>query len=226
VNVSLGDRDGLAALAGIVSVSRETGARLERYVALLKKWQSAENLVAGNTLPTVWRRHVADSAQLVALFPQAHVWVDLGSGAGFPGMVTAILLADVPGARVHLIESNTRKCAFLRQVIRETNAPAEVHHGRIEQALAAWSAPVGMVSARAVASLNRLFSLAEPLFLAGARGAFHKGQGFAREVAETAKDWEVDLVKYDSLIDPGGVILEIRQLKRKAPRPPGDRGHR
>lgn len=216
--------DAVSALDGIVSVSRETEIRLERFVAALRKWQAAENLIAPSTLSSVWRRHVADSAQLVKYFPNERVWVDLGSGAGFPGLVTAILLADQPGAQVHLIESNGRKCAFLRQVIRDTEAPAEVHQGRIERLLGNWPLPVDMISARGLAPLKRLFLLAEPLFQAGASGAFHKGQDFVREIEETAKSWECDLVSYPSLTDPKGVILTIRHLRRKATRPTGSRG--
>ena len=209
------DADDISALDGILGVSRETGERLERFVGLLKKWQAADNLVAAGTLPLVWHRHVADSAQLVTLFPDARRWLDLGSGAGFPGLVTAILLAGMPGAHVDLIESNARKCAFLRQVIRETEAPATVHQDRIETLLAGWSAPVDRVSARGLARLDRLFSLAEPVLFAGAAGAFHKGQDFEREIEETAKSWKFDLVSYPSLTDSRGVILDIRRLRRK-----------
>jgi len=165
-------------------------------------------------LPAVWRRHVADSAQLVMRFPDARRWLDLGSGAGFPGLVTAILLAEAPGAHVALVESNARKCAFLRQVIRETQAPAAVHHGRIETILRTWSAPVERISARGLAPLGRLLSLAEPVFAAGAAGAFHKGQDFEREIAETAKSWKFDLVSYPSLTDSRGAILDIRRVER------------
>ena len=208
--------DDISALEGIVEVSRETADRLDRFAELLRKWQGADNLVASATLPTVWHRHVADSAQLVKLFPDARIWLDLGSGAGFPGLVVAILLRESAGALVHLVESNSRKCAFLRQVIRDTEAPAKVHSGRIESVLGAWSEPVDMISARALAPLDRLFSLAEPVFAAGAHGAFHKGQDFEREIEETTKSWECDLVKHKSLTDERGAILEIRRIARKA----------
>lgn len=207
--------DDIAALKGIVSVSRETAERLERFVTLLKKWQGADNLIAAGTLASVWRRHVADSAQLVRLFPDVRHWLDLGSGAGFPGLVTAILLAETPGSRVDLIESNARKCAFLRQVIRETQVRAEVHSGRIESVLEGWSESVERISARGLAPLERLFCLAEPLFSAGAAAAFHKGQDFKREIAETTKSWKFDLVSYPSLTDSRGAILDIRRVERK-----------
>ena len=138
-------------------VSRETYGRLAALVALVKKWQRAENLVAASTLDTIWTRHVADSAQLVAVFPKIRHWLDLGSGGGFPGLVTAILLGD--GSRddgtVHLVESNARKCAFLRTAVRDIGAPAVVHHGRIEDILARFEAPVEAISARALASRTR-----------------------------------------------------------------------
>jgi 16S rRNA (guanine527-N7)-methyltransferase len=208
--------DAVSALDGIVSVSRETADRLEAFVALVKRWQAAENLVATASLPDVWRRHVADSAQLVGLFPDTRRWLDIGSGGGFPGLVTAILLAETPGARVDLIESNARKCAFLRQVIRDTAAPARVHQGRIEALLKGWSEPVERVSARGLARLDRLLSLAEPVLSAGAVGTFHKGQDFEREIEETAKSWKFDLVSYPSQTDSHGVILDVRRLRRTA----------
>jgi 16S rRNA (guanine527-N7)-methyltransferase len=213
--------DGLSALDGLVDVSRETGERLEHFVALVKKWQRADNLVAPSTLLTIWRRHVADSAQLVKLFPENDTWLDLGSGAGFPGLVVAILLSESPSSFVHLVESNKRKCAFLREVIRETGARADVQCGRIESVLSDWRKPPGLITARALAPLDRLLALVEPVFSAGARGAFHKGQDFAREIEIASKSWEFDLVIHRSQIESGGVILEIRELVRKAAIPTG-----
>ncbi len=211
-------KDGLEALTDIVPVSRETGERLTAFVALLRRWQSAENLIAPSTLPEVWRRHVADSAQLAALFPEARRWLDLGSGAGFPGLVVAILHADMDGTAVHLIESNGRKCAFLRQAIRTTGAPAIVHEGRIERLMAAWSEPVDRVSARALAPLKDLLALAAPVMERGVPAAFHKGQDFVREIAEATQSWGFDLVKHDSRVGDGGAILDISHLSR-APDP-------
>jgi 16S rRNA (guanine527-N7)-methyltransferase len=214
----------ISALDGLGDVSRETAERLERFVALVRKWQTAENLVAPEALPVIWTRHVADSAQLTRLFPDARTWVDLGSGGGFPGIVLAILLAESPDGIAHLVESNQRKCAFLRQAIRETGASGKVHAGRIETILAEWREPADIVSARALAPLGRLLSLAEPLLLKGAVGAFHKGQDFEREIEEASKSWEFDLILHKSLVDGGGVILEIRHLARKAKDPTGLRG--
>ncbi len=206
-------KDGLSALTDIVPVSRETGERLAAYVALLEKWQRAENLIAPSTVPQIWRRHVADSAQLVALFPQARRWLDLGSGAGFPGVVVAILHAGTDAAAVHLVESNRKKCAFLRAAIRETAAPATVHEGRVDRVLAAWSEPVDRVSARALAPLKELLALAAPVMEKGVPAAFHKGQDFVREIAEATQSWDFDLVKHDSRVGDGGAILDISHLR-------------
>jgi 16S rRNA (guanine527-N7)-methyltransferase len=213
--------DDASALAGVLEVSRETLDRLERFVELVKKWQRAENLIAPASVSEIWRRHVADSAQLTALFPQARVWVDLGSGGGFPGMVTAILMPPNHG-EVHLVESNQRKSAFLRAAIRETGAPAFVHLGRIEEVVKDFDFVPDTVSARALAALTDLLWLAEPLLAKGARGAFHKGQDFAREISEASKSWAFDLIQHKSRIDPAGVILEISRLARLTG--PGPRG--
>lgn len=210
--------DDSTAVSRILPVSRETIARLEIYVALLRRWQPAQNLVSPKTLGEVWQRHIADSAQLAALFPGVLRWVDLGSGAGLPGLVTAILLAGREGAVVHLVESNQRKCAFLRSVIRETGAPALVHEGRIESVLKQWREPVDFISARALASLGDLLELAEPLFAAGTRAAFHKGGDFDTELAEASKSWSLDLVRHKSMIDRDSTIVEIVGAKRLSPR--------
>jgi 16S rRNA (guanine527-N7)-methyltransferase len=202
------------ALSGIVGVSHGTLSRLTRLVELVETWHSAENLIATSTLPDIWRRHVADSAQLVPLFPEARDWVDLGSGAGFPGLVVAILLAE-KSCTVHLLESNQRKCAFLRVAVRETGAPAIVHDGRIEATLANWREPVDIVTARALAPLSGLLTHAAPLIHRGARAAFFKGRDFVREIEEASKYWDFDLVQHPSKTNESGVILEIRRVAAK-----------
>jgi 16S rRNA (guanine527-N7)-methyltransferase len=209
--------DGPEALAPVLAVSRETLERLSIFVALLRKWQPAENLVAPSTLGTIWRRHIADSAQLVPLFPDAKIWVDIGTGAGFPGLVVACILAERPGVTVHLVESNVRKCAFLRRAIAETGAPAIVHHGRIEDNLVGLrGAGADVVTARAVASLINLCGLTAPLLGRGASGAFLKGRDFQREIDEATQSWAFDLVIHKSRIEDGGVILDIRRLAAKS----------
>lgn len=207
--------DDASALRRVLPVSRETIERLERYVALLRRWQPAQNLVSPTTLDAVWSRHVADSAQLVARFPDVRTWVDIGSGAGLPGLITGILLSDQPGAKVFCVESNQRKCAFLRAAIRETGAATEVREGRIESVLKQWDEPVEMISARALASLAKLLDLSEPLLARGVRAAFHKGEDFEAELREASQSWSLDLVKHESLIDPKSSIVEIRRAERR-----------
>jgi len=209
--------DGIEALPPAIRaiVSRGTGETLQRYVALLARWQRSHNLVGPGTLSEVWTRHIADCAQLVLLKPAARVWVDLGSGAGLPGLVVAMLLADRPGTAVHLIESDRRKCAFLRAAIRETGAPAEVHDGRIDSVLQQWTAPVDCVTARALARLSELCRLAAPLIARGAVGLFHKGQDLEVEYREAARYWELDASIHASLLAGGGSIVELRHLTPK-----------
>jgi 16S rRNA (guanine527-N7)-methyltransferase len=201
--------------AGLADVPRETLKRLTVFVRLVGKWQKAQNLVASSTLPDIWHRHVADSAQLVGLKPDAIRWLDLGSGGGFPGIVIAVLLADQLGAKVYLVESDRRKCAFLRTAVRETGAPAEIHEGRIEAIVTPGRFDVDVVTARAAAPLDRLLAWSAPVIGAGAAGLFPKGRDFRREVMQAAAAWDFDLVEYPSRIDDG-VILEITRLR---PRP-------
>jgi 16S rRNA (guanine527-N7)-methyltransferase len=197
------------ARAGLAPVSRETLGRLDRYVTLLREWQRVKNLVAPGTLAEIWERHVADSAQLLRLAPQNRRWLDLGSGAGFPGLVLAILLADTPGAHVDLVEANGRKAAFLRAVARETGAPAIVHAERIEDLASRWQPPIDAISARALASLASLCDLAAPLLSRGIPAWLHKGADFSAERAEASHAWTLDLVEHPSRIG-SGVIVELR----------------
>jgi 16S rRNA (guanine(527)-N(7))-methyltransferase GidB len=202
------------ALAGIVAPSPTAVSRLTAYVDLLKKWQSAKNLVSPGTLDVIWSRHVADSAQAQAALPEARRWLDIGSGAGLPGLVTAILLADMPGAHVDLVESNGRKAAFLRTVVRELGLPATIHAERIESAAErlAESGRIEAVSARALAPLAGLLELAAPVLRRGAVGVFHKGQDFASERAEATQSWGFDLVELQSKTDAGGRIVLLRNV--------------
>ncbi len=207
--------DGPEAFAEAFDVSRETLDRLCRYAEILCKWQPIQNLVAPKTLPDLWNRHIADSAQLLSFAPTARIWVDMGTGAGFPGMVIGILLANRGECGVHLIESNERKCAFLGEVARETEAAVTLHNRRVE-ALDA-SGPLGhvdIVTARAVASLNRLLELSVPLFGAETRGLFLKGRRATAEVDAALEAWTFRHQAHSSKTDAEGVILEIG-----APRP-------
>jgi 16S rRNA (guanine527-N7)-methyltransferase len=161
-------------------------ARVERelsiYEDLLRRWQQKINLVAPNTLGDVWTRHFADSAQVLEAAPTAQIWTDLGSGAGFPGLVTALLLKNAPGAEVHLIESDQRKAAFLRAVSRETGAPVDVHAERIEKALPPMVGQAQAISARALAPLGGLIEMARQPLEKGATGVFLKGEEWRDEL--------------------------------------------
>jgi 16S rRNA (guanine527-N7)-methyltransferase len=204
--------DPLREIGAIHPVSRETIERLTIYVELVRKWQKSRNLVAPSTLGGIWTRHVADSVQVHALLPKARRWVDFGSGAGFPGLVTAILLAGESGGTVHLVESNQSKAAFLRTVARETGAPAIVHAVRIEDFIAGFDEEIEGVSARALASLDRLVPMAAPFVARGAAAVFHKGQDFAAEIAEATLSWSLDLIEHPSRIEPGSRLIEIRKI--------------
>src|SRR3954454_14054154 len=184
--ISLSDR---AAALALTPVSRETEARLAAYVELLLHWQPKTNLVAGSTLPQLWTRHVADSLQLLAIAPNAKSWVDLGSGGGFPGVVLACALADTPGARVHLVERNAKKAAFLREALRITGAPAIIHPADIGDCVDSFAGPVDCVTARALAPLHQLVAFSEPLVRNGAKALFLKGQDVASELTEATKCW-------------------------------------
>ena len=199
--------------AGVQNVSRETVARLERFVALLHEWNPVHNLMSREETKDIWVRHVADSAQLVALAPDATRWLDIGSGGGFPGVVVACLLADRSDAVVHLVESNSRKAAFLRAARRATGAPMVVHHGRIEDILNQFDDSVDAVSARALASLDVLCGWIAPAVARGAVAWLHKGADFASERTEAALRWRIDLVEHPSRIG-SGVIVEIRSIER------------
>lgn len=202
-----------------LNVSRETADRLTAYVELLQKWQKRINLIADSTLSDIWGRHILDSAQLVHLAPPSALgWVDLGSGAGLPGLVLAILLRERSGASVTLIEANQKKCAFLREAIRVTDAPARVLSQRIETALSAdVIRSCNVVTARALAPLPQLLTWASPLLTKGALGLFLKGQDVDVELTEAAKSWTMDAELLPSQTDPHGRILCVRALASRQP---------
>lgn len=195
------------------NVSRETLARLERYAELLRKWQRAINLVGPDTLPDLWRRHMLDSAQLYPLTPPgARTLLDLGSGAGFPGLVLAIL--GVP--EVHLVESDSRKCAFLREAGRVTaTIPGNVtiHSCRIED-LEPW--PVDVITARACARLDRLLAYVEPFLGEGTICLFSKGRTVNEELTEAAKTWSMTVERRPSVAESSGVILQLGHIRRES----------
>jgi 16S rRNA (guanine527-N7)-methyltransferase len=199
----------------LVPVSRETIARLDRFVAVLLDYQQRMNLISRSTEPIIWTRHIADSLQLLALAPEARIWVDLGSGAGFPGLVIACALADVPGACVHLVESSTKKAAFLYEAVRVTGAVAEVHAERAETFVDHAPGRIDVVSARAVAPLTDLLGLAYPLLKKGAQGLFPKGQDVDPELTEAAKCWNIQSTLATSQTDARARIIVLSHLEPK-----------
>ncbi len=192
------------------NVSADVLARLEIYASLLRKWQRTINLVAPSTLDHIWTRHFADSLQVSQAVPHAKLWMDLGSGAGFPGLITAISLAEVEGARVHLVESDQRKCAFLRDVSRETGAPVEIHMVRIEGLLPEFTAPIEAVSARALAPLQNLVLMSEKLLEKGAIGVFHQGETASRELTDARIAHRFTLEEIPSKLLPGSRLAIVR----------------
>jgi 16S rRNA (guanine527-N7)-methyltransferase len=168
------------------------------------------NLVGASTLGQFWERHFIDSAQLLWVSPESVVWADLGSGAGLPGLVLAILLKGRPGARVHLIDSMTKRCRFLTEVVDALALPAVVHNARAETL----GLTVEMVTARACAPLDRLLGYAQPFFARGAKGLFLKGADVQAEVAEARKSWRFKSHTMNSLSDPRGCLLSIEELSR------------
>ena len=200
----------------LTPVSRETLDRLDRFVAVLLEWQHRMNLIASSTEPKLWTRHIADSLQLLALAPQARIWVDLGTGAGFPGIVLACALADVAGAQVHLVERSTKKAAFLREAVHATGAPAEVHAVRLEDFVENLAVPVDVVTARALAPLAALLAGTYPLLKTGTLGLFPKGQDVDAELTEAAKCWSIQSSLAPSLTDPRAKIVCVTGISPKA----------
>ncbi len=193
-----------------ICVSRETFERLEVYETLLRRWQAKINLISASTVPDIWTRHFADSAQILEILPSADIWVDMGSGAGFPGLVIAIQIRDRSNGIVHLIESDAKKCAFLREVSRETGARTEVHRARIEDIAGELVAQA--VTARALAPLSRLVELASPLLRTGATGVFLKGQDIAAELTEIPPYSRKHIEIRPSKSDPAGKIAVVSPL--------------
>ena len=188
-------------------VSRETRDRLSHYAELLLRWNHAINLVANGSLKDLWSRHFLDSAQLLPLVPGEGPadLVDFGSGAGFPGLVLAIMGAGP----VHLIERDGRKCTFLREVAHKTAAPVTIHNTDIAK-VKPW--PVKAVTARAFAPLQNLLPLAAPFVEQGALGLFLKGKTLDDELTQSSKEWRILADRVPSASDPAGCILRVRKL--------------
>ncbi|KMO16158.1 16S rRNA (guanine(527)-N(7))-methyltransferase RsmG [Methylobacterium platani] len=197
-------------------VSRETAAALDLYVAQLTRWQSIKNLVGPSTLADVWSRHIADSLQLLALAPQATRWLDLGSGAGIPGLILAIAGRERPGFHVDLVESNGRKGAFLQETVRLTGAPARIHVARIETVIARF-ADSQIVTARALAPLSQLLAWTEPLLKNGASGLFPKGRDVLTELTEAGERWKFDADLIPSRTDSEARIVRVSSVSGLLP---------
>lgn len=196
----------------ICGVSDETLERLETFLARLEKWQAKINLVGRGSLADPWRRHILDSAQLGPLLPSGTRSIaDIGSGAGFPGLVLALM--DLPGRPdIHLIESNQRKCAFLNEVNRATGAGAVIHHCRIEN-LANLS--VDVATARGVAPLTKLLQFAIPVLKKDGKCFFLKGKKWQDELTKAKKDWNMEESYVPSLSDSSGMVIKLEALSRR-----------
>lgn len=200
---------------GLTPVSRETEERLAILVSELQRWQKAKNLVSGTTLDEVWTRHIADSLQLLEHAPQARRWLDLGSGGGFPGLVLGIRLAEL-GGHIDLVESNARKCAFLRQAARLTGAAVTIHAARIEEVMPRFLGKIEVVTARALAPLPVLLDWCKELLRTGVVGVFPKGQHLDAELTAAAKCWKIQASTFPSVTDSAARILVIRDAQKRA----------
>ena len=198
-------------LATRFSVSRETAEKLLVYVGALRRWQGVRNLVGRSTLDQIWERHIADSLQLAPL-AEATEWVDLGTGAGLPGIVLALARPEI---HVHLVESDGRKCAFLREAARLTGANVTVWDGRIEAVLPKLAPVPQVVVSRALASLTELLSLSQSLLTGGAVGLFPKGRFYEAELTEALQSWRFGYNVLPSRTDPDGRILRITDFGRR-----------
>lgn len=196
-----------------LNVSRETFERLSTYVALLKKWNPRINLVSRSSIDDVWSRHIMDSVQLFSLAPKpCKIWADLGSGGGFPGLVIAIMAMEAGSpTEVVLVESDQRKSAFLRTVIRETGAPARVITGRIEDIK---SLTADILSARALADLSGLLAFAQRHLAPNGTALFPKGVQWEKEVSNAQTQWNFDYEVVKSQTEDGPVILSVTGVSR------------
>lgn len=201
-----------AAFAAVTNATAGQMTDLERFRGLLEAGTRRMNLVGPSALREFWLRHAFDSAQLRSAAPAARTWADLGAGAGFPGVVLAILLKGTEGAQVHLVESLAKRCGFLAEVVADLGLPAVVHRSRAEELKP--TPKVEIVTARACAPLERLLGYAEPFMKAGARGLFLKGRTAEDEVAEAHKRWRFEVALRPSLSDPSGRIVGVERLGR------------
>lgn len=201
-----------SSVAGL-DVSRETLQSLEDFSALVCRWNPAINLVSKATLPDLWSRHIVDSAQLFQRCPlDAKLWLDIGSGGGFPGIVVAVLAKELrPNMAVALVESDLRKATFLREAGRHLSLALQVHSVRVESLP---PANADVLSARALAPLAALLESADKHLAKSGVALFPKGGQHNSEIAEARKDWSFDLTLLPSLSDEKAALLEIRNVRR------------
>ena len=208
--------EGRSQILSAYDVSRETTQALDTYVAQLTRWQTVKNLVGPSTLSEVWSRHIADALQLLALAPDAKRWIDLGSGAGIPGLILAIAGKE-RGIQVTLVESNARKCAFLTEAARLTGAPATVRNARIEAVIGA-EAGADIVCARALAALDQLLDWSAPLLKSGTTGLFPKGRDVQAELTQAAARWTFTYDLVPSRTESDARIVRVTALTEPSPR--------
>ena len=217
------DRDSLLAedrarALQLTPVSREIAARLDRFVALLLEWQQRMNLIASSTIPQIWTRHIADSLQLLDLAPDAKIWVDLGSGAGFPGLAIACALADVPEPRSIWLKAMAKRPTFLREAARHHWCPGNgaccANRGFREEL----PGRPDIVAARALAPLHEILALAHPFSKTGAQGLFLKGQDVASELTHAAKYWKFEPILVPSKTSPNSRIVSVGHWEPRRPR--------
>lgn len=205
----------IAVLEGHLDVSRETRERLEILEALTRKWTPKINLIAKSTVTEIWSRHILDSAQIWSMRPETpRHWVDLGAGGGYPGLVIGAFAAqDAPDMVLSLVESDMRKTVFLQTASREMGLPIHIHRSRIETVELP---PQDVISARALASLDKLLEFSERLAAPGARCLFPKGAGVESELTLARATWHISCSRRRSVSDPAGCILEISEFSRVA----------
>lgn len=210
-NMQQHEREARSYIASLPGVSRETLDCLDLYVESLLQWQSRINLIAPSTVNQIWQRHILDSAQLAELCPKARIWLDIGSGAGLPGLVIAIVMKGLAGHHIHLVESNRKKAAFLQHMIQQLDLPATLHAERIEDVISRVHL-VEVVTARAFASLPDLLSISNLLLIRGAVGLFPKGRDLESELTDAQKVWHFSYRLHRSQTDRFAHIAEIRMV--------------
>ena len=199
--------------AADIDVSRETLDRLNRYADALVKWQKAKNLVGNSTLEDRWRRHFLDSAQLFALIADGRnagtlSLLDIGSGAGFPGLVLAIMGIG----RATMVEANGRKCVFMNQMVRETGAPAEIVNARIETLP---PHPYDIITSRACAGIDQLIAWSAPFMTDHTEMWLLKGECAEEELTRASASWNMTVERFRSKSSPDGVILRLYNIKKR-----------